>query len=564
MLVTVVLFWNILANPSLEMVGHAHSEQNIGAWANYAAQRTIWEDHAFPGWVPGVANSEKGGVIFPVSLPTTLLSLPLYPLLNVVGSYNLSMALNMVLAFIGAFLFFRHLTGSGASLAALPGALLFVLSPYCLESFAYGPVECTALAWIPLALLGVERLGGGQLRHHLARAGVLALCGWSNPYYGIFTALAATYLMLSRGNLTWRRRLGRTALTMGLLGVLMLPMAWALQASITHPDSLIPRRATRPAEVLHDNYQRNLMVLDVAGLAIPTRDFNTMVVRKGYYLGISGLVLCVLAAVRRRRSRRWLWLGLGALLFSVGGGLRVGGHLLSIGNVPIPMPAYYLCKYVPPFTEVLYPMRALPLVALSMGAMITLLIARLAAGWKRRGAVAATCLVLAVDLVGIFQPAPHLPTHTVRIPQFFMLAQEDPEPYGVVDLPLPVTDEEIGNYLLYQQYHRKRMPYNLDMRPFPGNNDPKIKAFFTGLWMPPTEPNSPRDWTASASGFKCNLDCDGRAAMASQGYRYLVLHLSGNEYMDTKLIDCVERCFSERQYTDDQIIAYWLPAAGLW
>lgn len=564
LLLTILLFSQVLPDPGGRLVGHGFAEQPMGAWANQAAQRAIWEEGRFPWWVRGVAYGTEGGVVHAMCLPTVLLTLPFYPLLNSVASYNLAMALNLLLAFLGAYLLFRHLarTRGAPPWFALPGALVYALNPYSLDSFAYGPVECTALGWIPLALLVVERVRGNGARHHLARAGALALCTAGSPYYGMFTAMAGAYLLLSQAELSWIPRLRRAAITLGLAALLMSPFAWAIHSSINHSRSLAPSRQNPPSAAFHDRLIKELHVLDLASLVSTNPRYHTKLVKKRSYLGISALVFCVLGAWWARRSRRWLWLGGGALIFSVGGGLRIGGVLVYLWGDVVPLPAYWLLAYVPPFTEVIYPMRALPLAVLAMGAMITILLSRWKESPRRFWIMAGMCLLLALDLLSVSQGSPKLPANAFSLPPSHKKFAAEAGAFGVVDLPPPVNDAELGRYFLYQLEHRKWVPYNLDKIVLTNQRTPAIQGYFSEIKLKHSPPNNPTDWSLADRLFRCPAGCLALHQLSRLSYRYLVVHHTGNESLDHKLAVCIERCIPKRVSRDHRTTVYRLPSTA--
>ena len=559
-LLTVLLFGSVLGDLQGRIVGLTSSEQFSGAWVNAWAVRAMVEELRFPFTVPGVIFPE-GSVIYPASLPTALLSAPFAGLLNSAGLFNMAMLLNFALALVGAWLFFRHL--GGEPWAALPGAVLFALSPYFLDCMVNGPIEGTAVGWIPLCLWAVERHGGAGWRPALLRGVMVGLCFAANPYYGLFTALMTAYLLLSReGEARFSTRARRVAATALVSALLMLPLAWALDHSLTHPRSMTPEGQKRRESGFVSEYVARDGARDMGSMVLPTRAFDPRLLIHGAYLGLAALALCGVAVARVRGARRWLWPGLAFLLLALGGSLRLGGELIQVAGAPVPLPGRWLLQYVPPFSSMTHPYRAQPMIVLAMGAMITLLLARKVAPRHRPAASCALSLVIGLDLLLLFgTPAP-LPAAPFKVPAFYTDLAAEPGDFGVVDIPPSSSDYILGRYLLYQLVHGKRLPYNLDFWRFGPSAPLSVLAFLEGVDLILQEPNLPRSWDKEARAFRCKVNCDGPAAMAAMGYRYMVLHHTGHAPLDDKLAACVERCLPRVHHRDNEVTVYRLPASA--
>ena len=604
-----VLFAPALTKLQGCIVGHDFSEQYSGAWVNQWATQSLVRGHRFPFQVDNVATAD-GSVIYALSLTTALLSIPFFFVLNAAGVFNLAMVLNFLLAFGASFLLLRRVAGDRWS--AFPGALAFSLSPFLLDHFAYGPLEGTAVGFIPLALWGVERFDGQRLWHHLVRGVLLALSFAANPYYGFFTFIAAGYLMLTRGDAPRKLRVRRAAAALALGSLLITPLAWAMDHSFTHPRSLTPARADRDSSGFHEQYITRHGVRDVASLVLPTRRYHSRFLVHGVYLGVPLLMACGLAFVRVRGSRRWFWMGLVFLLLSLGGSLKLGGQVLELGGHAVPLPFRWLLLHLPPFSAVTHPFRALPLVLLGAGAMIALLFARagdrnsralpmtvdgsiaepsaplarrddevvLVRTSRRRNAVSGVegrrddinscgkrsrvfmvlfCLVLTGDyLWGYARQAP-LPTAPYRVPAFHQQLARTEGQFGVLDMPAAGSDFLVGQYLLYQLRHRKLVPFDLDRGLFGPDAPDAARDFVAGLALSPQDYNDPRDWQAEAQRFQCKLrNCDGVAALVKLNYRHLALHLTPHAGFNRKLETCLRRCLPAPVHRDAQVVAFRL------
>jgi len=550
------LFGPALLAPEGHTVGKPHSEQLVSVWANQLVLDNLARAR-LPIHAEGV-RYHPGGVVYPMSLPTSLLSLPFGLVLDPASTYSAAMVLNFLLALAGAYLLLRHLGGRRKWLA-LPGALLYALAPFCLDCFALGPIEATALGWIPLALYAVERLDGARPLHHLLRAGALALCFAGNIYYGMFTLGAACYLMLIRDEPRRSTRVRRTLATLAVTALFVAPMVLALTYTFEHPLSLLPLRNLRQDPSFHAQHMTRFQPLDLAAMVLPTRAFNTSHQYLGFYLGLPALLLSGLALVRAPGSRRWLWLALCLMVIVLAAGLRVAGWQLGGDETPWHVPMYWLCMNLPLLAGMFLPHRVLPLLLLCVGAMITLL---LAGGqgrprWMHPLLIGA---VIAADMLLVFRGAEPLPTVSFKVPAFYQALAQVPALHGVFDLPIPGLDNEKGRLLLYQRHHGRRIPYTLEMIPFwQLRMDKDIQRYWSAFRLIHKEPLHERDWDEEARRFKCTVACPGLHKIWAQGYGYLVLHRTGHPDLDPKLAACLERCPVALHYTDDEVRVYRAP-----
>lgn len=548
------LFHPAIVAPTGHAVGREQSEQLVGVWANQVILENLVDRQRAPHHVDGL-NFEPGGVVYPMSLPTALLALPFYGAFTITMLYNAAMLLNFLLSLLGAYLLFRHL-GAGRPWAALPGALLYALAPYCLDSFAMGPMEATALGWIPLAILAVERLDGTRPVHHLVRAGALALVYAGNPYYGVFTLGAAGFLLLTRtGYKSSLARIRGAAPTLAAAVLLMAPMAWYMMATLNHPHSLLPQRTGPQNMEFHAQFLSMYQAVDLASLVLPTSAYQSVYQHIGFYLGLSALLACGLAVARAKPSRRWLWLGLGFLLFSLGGGLRIAGWQAGGEADPLRLPAYWLLMYVPGFSNIFYPYRAMPLVMLCMGAMVTLLLARPGALPRWAHPLLFGALFVA-DMLLVYRQAAPLPAVPYQPPDYYLKLGAEQGNFGVLDLPPPGNDTEKANYLLHQRFHRKRIPYTLEMIPFWKVQNKRVNHFVQGIMLAEMPPNHPRRWDEEAKKFECGVDCAGLDGIWKLGIRDVVLHRTRQLVLDNKLTACLESCPLTLRHKDNQVRVY--------
>ncbi len=536
--------------------GVSETEQVCGAWVNAGAQEAIWEHGEFP-IVYRDTGYRGGGRLYPLSLLNVLLTLPLYPLLDAPGVHSLSLALSVALAFIFSVALLRHL--SGCWWAALPGALLFSLSPYMISELIYGPAESTTYAWILPAVLAAERLAAGErLRPGLAAlTGLLvAVCFHNSIYSGMFAAAVVLFSLatagISLGSLG--RRGLQAVLAMGIAAALVVPMTLAIKHTMSHPLSLTPDRIDRIDDGRQDWLLDEWTVQDAANFVLPLDRFHTARNQPVMYLGLVALAATIVAMVRVRAARRWGWLALGGVIFCLGGVLQVGGTTPEFLGNPVRLPAGMLCR-LPGLDAISHPFRFLPVVLMAMGAAIALLLARGDGNARkpRRWQSLLLSALIVVDMGMMYAEGPfRMPVLDMSVPDFYEEIREDPEVYPVLDVPVGVSIRTICVYYLYQLRHEKYVPFTLL-----GTNlesGTPARDFVEHLTLPIESEFGAdnRDGT-----FQCSIEsCAGADDLRARGYRYLVLHRLGAPAVDAPLQECVERCLPYPVHEDEQVRVY--------
>jgi hypothetical protein len=548
---TLIVFHAVVFHPRTVMVGGAGSEHMSGAWVFTWSQRSVVEDHRFPLVIDGAGKSGRS-LLYPLSVATTFVTLPLYPLLDIAARYNAAMLFNFLLALFGAFALFRYL-GSD-DWVALPGATMFALSPFLTSHWNAGPPEGAALGWLPLALLAAEALRRGDRvpLHYSAIKGVaIAVAFAGNPYYGIFAALGSAYLTLTHGATRWWWRLLDTAVMTVVSTALMLPLALAIRYSLDHPDAMFTGYS--------EQFSWDLINVDNADLLaffLPLKEWA----RPAHYLGIVAWAAALWAAVRVRPARRWMWLGLAGLVFACGGTLRIAGTVPTLGDRIIALPARYLCDTIPPFTFITHPFRTIPLITLTLGAAIALLLARVRDPRLRYGASAALVLAIAFDSLVIAPSRFPIDTQAFRVPEYYRGLADDPDEYAVLDVPMGHHDATLGRYLISHLYHRKRIPYDIEGKLIPLEDAPDAFGFVNSLNTGRTHFTPPGEAVAP---YKCQSPrCGAIPVLAERGYRYVVLHrYLVDEATAAELKNCIEPCVDGIHHEDDEVTVYEIPGS---
>ena len=514
-------------SPGDLIIGDADSEAYGGAWIVWWGQQSLLESGLPPRWAAQF-NFPGGRPLHCLSILESLLLLPFHWLMGAVSLYNLMIGLDIALAFFGCWMLLRSRVGDPWAVA--PGALAFATSPYLLSHLQTGPQEVFAMGWIPLALVAVERAareGGGR---RVVLAGVLLAATFlSGPYYFIFTCLGAAWLALAqvRGRPSWL--LLRRAVAVALVAALpMLPQVWAIARSQSiSPRTFDPRMARQLLETS--------FVQDLLNFLLPVSGFYNHEPPLRVYVGLALLLLALLGP-GRQGWKRWALMAGWAGIFALGTHLEVGDHRL------MPLPAYLLCNYLPPFTSITHPFRILPLVLLSLAMLSALGLTRLRPAVRRPVVLVAAALVL-VDHLALAPLRFPVPTSSARVPDFHHRIAGDAERYAVLDMFSSKGRLTFGPSLVYQTVHRRSLVY--DLLP------PEGTLMQNGLVaMVGHDPRSGQPPPAAH-----NLCGDARA-LGALGVRYLVKHLW--QEADDPRVERLRRCGLLVEHQDKQVLVFRL------
>ncbi len=529
----------VLGDLQGRLLGYMGSENFSGAWLIRWGQWSLLEYGAWP-MVSPYTGYPGGDVVQCLPFFSAALLLPLYRQLNGVAIYNLSAGWDMALAFVGAWLLLRQ--DSERPLSALPGALGFALSSYMLSHLGSGPVETFSIGWIPLGIWSSRRscLGEQTRWGAVALTGVILGCTFlANPYYFIFTGMAAAWWVLTdtRGT-PMAKVLGRAAAS-GVLALLILaPQAWTIEASLSDPRTILDEKN----DPMHLQMMlRQEKVVDLVNFFWPAEHLYKHSVLTRVYLGLP-LLLAALAGWRRPGAWRHLALLGGVLAFAPGGILEVNGERVTVGGSELGLPALYLCRYVPPFTLITHPYRATPLALVAMG----LLAARFLEGLpERRGrqlslGLAAAIVVEALALSPGRLPAPVSAYHE---PAWYRQLAEEPGDYAIWDVLEGEMVDDFGLAMLYQMVHHKYTPYSLGATPQWMLQNPFTHVLVWEEWDlgPIRVPGDP---------------CTGREPLHHEGVKYLVKHRWGRD-PDPRM-EILAPCLGEPWYQDEEITVYKL------
>ncbi|PDW03728.1 hypothetical protein [Candidatus Viridilinea mediisalina] len=280
-------------------------------------------------------------------------ALPITLLLGPLAGFNWTVLLSFVLSGYVTFLFAREVTGH--TLGSLLGGMVFAFSPYHVQRMVDGPVEVTAIHWVPLYLFALYTLLERPTWWRSLLCGLLlvwvGLGGW---YYGLFCVMttglaAAVWLFVPGPGQPWRwpdRQAWMRAIWGGTPAIWWLILiAPQLQGLMSEPDKLWDLReihALRSADLLDFFLPNPLHPLWGEAIWAAREQRYPGAVIWNVALGWVGIAVGVLGAVTAwPLVRRWVALIGLTLLLAMGPTLRIAGY-----DTGLPLP-FMLLQDIP-------------------------------------------------------------------------------------------------------------------------------------------------------------------------------------------------------------------------
>jgi hypothetical protein len=356
--------------------------------------------HSF-AW-PQVAAVALLGCVFGTSLAKLILL------------HNLTLLASFPLSAVAMFLLARHLLGevAGRDTGAALAGFIFAFNPWHVTQVMHHAHVAT-IEFLPLlVLLYLRSLEEHDYRFLVAAIGMMALSALSCWYYLFYALYFMIFelLYLCIRDRKWPRGWILAAPALCLGGSLLLLAPW-----------LIPMIGTdAPTYPGANEYVADLLAL----IAFPP---THVLAQAG-----SGLAnLAALAwAMTRKTDKRLLHYALSGMLFftviAAGETLHVGGHVTWLA-----LPDFVLAK-LPFFANVRTPARAMVMVYMFLGLGLA---QACVIALRHRTATARAGLALAAVLILLdFTPA-NLAATPVRCPPALDVIADDPDGFGVLDLP---------------------------------------------------------------------------------------------------------------------------------
>jgi hypothetical protein len=375
-------------------------------------------------------------------------------------AWNLMLFLQVLATVVAGYLAGRDLSGrrvGGLATAAVVGA-----SPYLLGLLHSGISEYIGLAPLVGAAWALIRVSGRDPRGReaprwmpLVAGALIAAAGLQAAYYGVFAGLLALACLPGEG---WKKRIVPLAQTLSVGLVLSAPVLWTLARSLSAEGGAVTA-ANAPSWI-----QGGLPAVDVLTFITPGNYYfpNTPAlgnpgILQVNYLGWAAMALAVLGLRRppadtpEAGALRVPLLLMGIL--ALGPLLTIGGRMVDVGGLPVPLPLALL--YVPgsPFQMVHHPYRI-------VAALLPLLGFAAALG-ARSLPRPARWTVPAVILVEALLAAP-APWPLASAPAAPAALYADLPAGPVLDWPPDATTAN-RQYQLQQPGHGRAIPYGVNV-----------------------------------------------------------------------------------------------------
>ena len=315
-------------------------------------------------------------IMDPVQLPIAIPALLAHP----VFGYNLLILINILGAALGCYVLARVFVPEKAALTAVAVA---VTSPFLSGVVEFGITEAMPIGFLGLHLAGLFLYAReGRARHAWMAGGALACFAFSGWYHALFAAIANAILVPWLG---YRSKRWRGLLLQGLMAALCLVPSFLQFLSVRsywaerwHAPESAP---WAPNPFWHERAQYGT---DLLNWIWPTP--GSLSLAPATYLGFITLGLAAWGWTHKKNATAPLLAAFGALLLlSLGHWVRVAGHLLHVGSVPIAGPAGLLTDVFPMLEGVSHWYRAIGPATVCLAALAAIgthaLSKRWAAAW---------------------------------------------------------------------------------------------------------------------------------------------------------------------------------------
>ncbi len=315
--------------------------------------------------------------------------IPLIVLGSFEAQYNAYIILTLALNGFCAYLLGRYLSRS--LLAGLFCGLVFMLSPYAMLKLDMGFLQKTILWWIPLFLLNLFRFLDQPNPRDALRTGLFwSLMMLTYAPYAWYSVLFSL-LLIGLHTRCHPRKIG-TLIQQGWPAIIP-PIIALILLRLNLPGGPAPAGDEEPWAIL-DAPRGGIDILHPFR-GFPYYNFTPMVRRLPIGISILTLVAAV-AALLRGKKRAWhlAFLATIFLLIATGPFLHTEGRILS----RIPLPYYFLAKYVPGGCRLGFPLRAMPFVEIALASLTAIALGGLFLKRLRRTQALIAVLIAAITI----------------------------------------------------------------------------------------------------------------------------------------------------------------------
>ncbi len=465
---TVVLTWPLILHFTTHVPGDGSDDPAL-VWNLWWVKHAVVDLHSNPLLCEFLFYPIGIDLTFyTVTIANGFASVPLQPLLGLVGTNNVIVFATFVLSAYGAYLLIKYLLPRGAH-PAVPfiAGLIYAFSSNRFLYASLGQFNILSTQWIPFYVLFLikSRRRPGGMYYPLLAVVFLLLNGYTEFTYAsfllVFTVVYFLYWLAVEG---WRKNLlfVRNLALMGTLFVVgMSPILYRMwRVMAVEGDFLVEGLGFA-----------NVFSADLLGFFVPSRlhpladlwrksfDFSYL---NFVFIGYAVLGLAIFGAVsqfRDRAVRFWIAAALVFVAISLGPTLRFNGQ-----EHELPLP-FDLLQALPFFKGNRYPSRYSVMLALCWATLASYGLYRLtgllrSARWKRAVSAAFALLVLFEHL------SIPLPLSDFRVPEAYDAIAEDPGDFAVLEIPLAwrngfrvtgTMDPVIMFEQFYQTTHQKRL-----------------------------------------------------------------------------------------------------------
>ncbi|NJO00076.1 MAG: hypothetical protein HC875_41165 [Anaerolineales bacterium] len=485
-LLSLVVTWPLVTQLQGWVPGFGDWGQNV--WALWWTRQALLVQGESPFFTRYLFYPEGITLLFhPLDLTDGLIALPFYGLAGGDVSYNLIVLLSFVLAGLGGYYLALHLTRQRG--AAFVAGLIFALSPYHFLRLELGHLNLASIQWIPFYLVFLLKfVREGRTRWAVLAVFFMLLNAWCSWYYVIacsMVSLAIPFLPVA-GSPTLYRRVGRTALVLVLVGLILSPLMGPM-FQLLHSTEWMGEHNPLRHSVDGLSFWLPGPPSAWSGWFEPLWSPYAAQHREpgaSAYLGYSVILLGMAGLVGRWRET-WGWLLVGGwfIMVAMGPQLQVAGEIFETK-----LPYYYLDAYVPGFSISGIPGRFVVMSSLVSAVLAGYGLTVLSRRWSPH---TSWLTIVAGGLVILeFWAAPVAGSST-RLPQFYTQLAADAPVYAVLDFKWD------ANYLLHAQtVHQKpllggwlaRMPKAQAAYLDQGSPEQVISAALLGGQATPTDP----------------------------------------------------------------------------
>lgn len=401
----------------------------------------------------------------------SLLALPLeFVSDNLILIYNILILFNFVFASYTAYLLAKYLIDD-KKISFLSG-IVFGFSPYMMaRSLIHLNLFTTGM--LPLyILLFLKFIKDPTAKNSILLGIAFSLVTISAWQYGLFTILflffsSAFFLIYHRQTILNKTYLKNFFLSVVLSILLLLPVTFPLiKSTIEHKTRPFDFTSTLLWSADPFSYITPPPLSNLFGSFIDPKMYNlfsTYMVESTTYLGFLEIAMIVFCFSRRKeldkKSKYWLY------LFTVFFILTLGPYLKIFGAnfVGLPLPYYFITKYIPFFNFAKESVRLSVFVALSSSMLFAFALSYIFSSKRYNTHKNILLSFFAVIIIAERTIFPY-PIEKIKMPPFYNEISREKDDYAILDLPV---DSILGFsfYNYYQTAHKRKivsgkiMPY---------------------------------------------------------------------------------------------------------